>query len=53
MLEVMISANLVLNFFNLDDCLFCEGCYKWVHIKSSKVKTNKFSEIRKMIYPFM
>ena len=38
MLGVMISANFVLKkFSNLYDCLFLEGCFKWVYLKCRKV----------------
>ena len=34
-------------FSNLDDCLFCEGCFKWIHPKCSTVSVKRFAEMWK------
>ena len=30
---------------SLDDCLFCEGYFKWLHVKCCKISTKKFADM--------
>ena len=39
-------------FSCLDDCLFCEGCFKWIHLKCTTISVKRFEKMCKNDLPF-